>query len=95
MTEPVTTAPPAPRYRWYHKVSAVIFIAFCIELGTTLVLLPWSNLWGVNFWASLSPHWRAIWNNAYFRGAVSGLGVLNVYIALIEIFRLRRFARQT
>jgi hypothetical protein len=34
------------------------------------------------------------WFNAYVRGAVSGLGIVNVYIALLEIFRLRRFARR-
>jgi hypothetical protein len=28
----------------------------------------------------------------YFRGAVSGLGVANQFLALGEIFRLRRFA---
>jgi hypothetical protein len=34
------------------------------------------------------------WDNAYLRGAVSGLGIVNVYISLVEIFRLRRFARR-
>jgi len=29
------------------------------------------------------------------RGAVSGLGIVNVYISLVEIFRLRRFARRS
>ena len=28
----------------------------------------------------------------YLRGAISGLGVVNLYISLIEAFRLRRFA---
>jgi hypothetical protein len=93
MTEPAATAPPVPRYRWYHKVSALIFIVFCMELGVFLVMYPWSGLWDANFFSTLAPEWRLIWDNAYFRGAVSGLGVLNVYIGLVEIFRLRRFAR--
>jgi hypothetical protein len=46
------------------------------------------------FFASLAPEWRVYWFNAYVRGAVSGLGIVNVYIALLEIFRLRRFARR-
>jgi hypothetical protein len=31
------------------------------------------------------------WENAYFRGAVSGLGVVNLYISFIEMVRLRRY----
>jgi hypothetical protein len=30
----------------------------------------------------------------YVRGAISGLGVVNLYVAFVEIFRLRRFARR-
>jgi hypothetical protein len=33
---------------------------------------------------------RTIWENAYFRGALSGLGLVNIYISLGEVFRLRR-----
>ena len=47
-----------------------------------------------NLFSALAPEWRQYWDNAYLRGAVSGLGVLNVYISLAEIFRLRRFSRQ-
>jgi len=92
MTEPAATQAP-PHYRWYHKVSALIFIVFCLELGLFLVVFPWSELWEHNYFASLAPEWRLYWNNAYLRGAVSGLGIVNVYISLVEIFRLRRFVR--
>jgi hypothetical protein len=30
----------------------------------------------------------------YVRGAISGLGVVNLYISLGEVFRLRRFSGQ-
>jgi hypothetical protein len=93
MTEP-DVAPPQPHYRWYHKFSAIVFIAFCLELGLFLLVFPWSPLWDRNFFSALAPVWRQYWDNAYLRGAVSGLGVLNVYISLAEIFRLRRFSRQ-
>jgi hypothetical protein len=86
-------APPAPQYRWYHKVSALIFIVFCLELGMFLVIFPWSDFWDRSFFAAIAPEWRMYWDNAYLRGAVSGLGIVNVYISLVEIFRLRRFAR--
>jgi hypothetical protein len=93
MTEPMPLPEAPPRYRWYHKVSALIFIVFCLELGMFLVIFPWSDFWDRSLFSTLAPEWRLYWDNAYLRGAVSGLGILNVYISLVEIFRLRRFAR--
>ena len=37
--------------------------------------------------------WHQYWDNMYVRGAISGLGVVNLYISLIEVLRLRRFAK--
>ncbi|MGO4882225.1 MAG: hypothetical protein ACLP59_15535 [Bryobacteraceae bacterium] len=98
MTEPIPApAPPpeAPRYRWYHVVQALVFILFCMTLGTFLLLFPWSDLWDRSFFSTLAPEWRMYWDNAYLRGAVSGLGLVNVYISMAEIFRLRRFAQRS
>ncbi|HUI51680.1 MAG TPA: hypothetical protein VLX60_07845 [Terriglobales bacterium] len=96
MTEPVPApAPPpeVPRYRWYHVARALIFIVFCMEVGMFLVIFPWSDFWDRGIFATLAPQWRLYWDNSYLRGAVSGLGIVNVYISLAEIFRLRRFVR--
>jgi hypothetical protein len=56
----------------------------------------------VNYFAWIAPEsadaldfaqrWRSIWLSPYFRGAVSGLGLLNIIIALGEVFGLRRFS---
>lgn len=81
-------------YHWYHKIWAVLLITFCLEIGLFLTVFPWTAYWEINYFSQLLPGWRALWYNAYLRGAVSGLGVLNLYIALAEIFRLRRFARR-
>jgi hypothetical protein len=88
---PPPVAAQQPAYRWYHKVGALIFIVFCMEVGTFLLVFPWSVLWEHNFFSSLGAAWRPYWDNAYLRGAISGLGILNLYISLVEIFRLRRF----
>jgi hypothetical protein len=92
LPEPVTQAQPeGPSHRWYHKVSAVATAVFCFELGVFLVIYPWVKDWGVN--AAVIPEWaRPIWLDPWFRGAVSGLGVLNMYISFLEVFRLRRFS---
>jgi hypothetical protein len=89
-TGPVLVSRPA--YRWYHKLAAVVFIVFCLEAGLLLTFLPWTEYWESNYFASLFPGWATYWNNLYVRGAVTGLGMVNLYIALIEAFRLRRFA---
>ena len=91
ISEPVPVAPR--RYRWYHKLSALLFIIFCLELGMFLLVFPWSEWWDFNFFASYIPEWHRYWESAYLRGAISGLGVIYLYISLVEIFRLRRFSR--
>lgn len=92
---PYIVDPPQPVYRWYHKVAAVIFIVFCLEIGVVLLVLPWSEYWDNNFFAnfltSWALEWTELWRNAYFRGAVSGLGIINIVISVSELFRMRRF----
>lgn len=84
-----------PRYRWYHVVSSLLFIVFCMELGVFLLLFPWvTRYWDQNYFSTIVPEWHRFWDSSYVRGAVSGLGVLNLYISFVEIFRLRRFARR-
>lgn len=89
---PAGTLPPRG-YRWYHKMSAILLVTFCIEIGLFLLIFPWTDYWETNYFAQLVPRWHVYWYNSYVRGAVSGLGGLNLYISLIEIFRLRRFAK--
>jgi hypothetical protein len=82
-----------PHYRWYHKMTAVLFITFCLEIGSFLLIFPWTSSWESNYFSAFIPEWRSYWGNMYVRGAVSGIGVVNLYISFIEIFRLRRFSR--
>ena len=86
-------APELPvEYRWYHKASAVAGAVLCFELGVFLLVYPWIGGWDQQ--AALLPAWsRPYWVSSWFRGAISGLGVLNIYISFTEVFRLRRFSR--
>ncbi len=81
-------------YRWYHKVGAVLYAFFCLEIGVLLILLPWLDIWSANYFSRLSSRWPEVWMSPYLRGAVSGLGVVDIAISFIEVFRLRRFARR-
>ena len=83
----------APAYRWYHKLTALLFIVFCLEIGVVLLVFPWSEYWDNNFFTTWLPQLRDFWESSYVRGAVSGLGIVNVFISFTELFRLRRFSK--
>ncbi len=78
---------------WMRKLSAILFCILCLELGLFLLVYPWlGNLWNHNWFFNLRPEWQRFLLSEQFRGAISGLGILNLFIAVVEIFRLRRFA---
>jgi len=90
-------APPpvpatAPSYHWLQKLLAVLFATFCLEIGFFLLIFPWTS-YAADF-AGFRPEWRAYWDNTFVRGAVSGLGVVNLYVSFVEIAGLRRFAKR-
>jgi len=83
----------AHQKHWFSRLSALLFIVFCFELGLFLLIYPWTDSWTANYFASvvpdrLQPVWHGIWINAYARGAVSGLGVVNLWVALAELFEM-------
>jgi hypothetical protein len=87
---------PAPA-GWVQRLSSVLFIVFCFELGLFLLIYPWTDAWAQNYFSWLAANhfhsaWHEFWNNAYVRGAVSGVGMVNVWIAVTEVFRM--FARR-
>jgi len=60
-------------------------VALLLEVGLLLILIPWSTFWDHNYFAESFPLLRDAITNNYVRGAVSGLGLLNVYAALAEL----------
>ncbi len=75
--------------RLWRRIQTILFIVFCLEMGLVLVLFPWSSLWDRNYFFSLAPQWTVVFSSSYVRGAVSGVGLINVWIALSEAWRLR------
>ncbi len=87
--KPDESGPPDARQRLWRRIQAFVLILFCLEIGIVLLLFPWSSLWDHNYFFSLSPHWARWFSSSYLRGAVSGLGIVNLWIALSEAWRLR------
>ena len=84
--------PPKRQYRWYDKLFALVGVILLFEMGVFLLLFPWTSEWGANYFSRL-PFWaRDVWLSPYFRGAISGLGLVDIYISFVEVFRLRRFS---
>ena len=50
-----------------------------------MLLLPWSAFWDRNYFVEALPGLRVILTNNFTRGAVSGLGVVNLLAALAEL----------
>ena len=72
------------------KFVTIAAALFCFELGVFLLIFPWVNDWTVTIASILPAYARSFWLNSYFRGAVSGLGVLNIWISIGEISRLNQ-----
>jgi hypothetical protein len=94
--QPVQPQPPLEdlaepsKPAWYYKLGMVLFIVVCFEVGLFLLLFPWMQYWRNNSIAGLAPWLRQLWNSSFFRGALSGVGMVNLYISIAEIIRLRR-----
>lgn len=75
---------------WYAKILGFCFVIFCFEIGVFLLVFPWLRMWDTNQLASYWPWLRDVWTSPFFRGALSGLGLVNIYISLLEMLKLLR-----
>lgn len=60
-------------------------MAFFIEVGLLLIVVPWSGYWRENYFVQV---WPSLWpylDDDFVRGAVSGLGVLNLFAGFGEL----------
>ena len=69
-----------------NKTLRVILIVLCLEMGAFLLYLPWSNFWEQNYFLLHLPmSIRLFLLHSSFRGIVSGLGVLDILVAISMI----------
>ncbi|MGD1095332.1 MAG: hypothetical protein ABSB35_25480 [Bryobacteraceae bacterium] len=90
-TETLPAAESAPSQGiWRSRVVRICLTLFTFEIGVFLVIFPWTDSWGFNYVQQLAPAIQGVWNHPYFRGAVTGLGFLNVYLSCLEVILLFR-----
>jgi hypothetical protein len=79
-----------------NRITLILFIVLCLEAGLALTLLPWIsfgnlNDWGNNFILNYVsqltnfPNLQQFVSSGWVRGAVTALGLLNLFIAFWEI----------
>jgi hypothetical protein len=68
-------------------LAALLSILSSLLVGIVLVFAPWTPLWDSNWLLQLLPGLRGFLLSAFTRGAVTGLGLVNVLLALGDVYR--------
>jgi hypothetical protein len=69
-------------------MSRLLFLAYFVEVGLVLLVVPWSPFWDRNYFLDLWPALAALTHSNLVRGAVSGLGIINLWAAMAELATL-------
>jgi hypothetical protein len=86
------------------RLSVVFYILLCLEVGIVLTLLPWYSPfgmsdWGDNFFLLYAAQKTGLYSlqhavsSGWIRGAVTGVGLLNLGVAFWEIAHFRQTVR--
>jgi len=84
-----------PREKLYHSggftwIWHLLYIIYSLEVGGVLIFLPWLNIWENNYLLYRFPHFRPLLANSFLKGAVLGLGIVNILIGVQEIASFKR-----
>ena len=88
------------------RLSVIFYIILCLEIGIFLTVLPWwpQGMWGLSDWgnnyfllyAARKTGYQGLQTvvaSGWVRGAVTGVGLLNLGIAFWEIFNFKQTVR--
>jgi hypothetical protein len=87
------------------RLTVIFYIILCLEIGIVLTALPWVphgflglSDWGNNYFLLIASRRvgfgvQRFVASGWMRGAVSGIGLLNIGMALWELFNFRRTVR--
>ncbi len=85
----VTRAPqnapsPPSTPRWLQRLDFFVRVIVRLYLGLIILVLPWPwlRIWDENHLLVIIPHLAPLFLNGVTRGLVSGLGLLNIWIAI-------------
>ncbi len=84
-----TTATPVPPEHqhpshWLRRSEIFLRVIVRLYIGIILVFLPWTHVWAFNRFFVYYAFVAHLTQNGAVRGVVSGLGLLNLWIAISE-----------
>jgi hypothetical protein len=66
-------------------LATFISVLSSLLVGIVLVIAPWTDLWSTNALVAYDSALRSVLLSAFTRGAVSGLGLVNLVLAANEL----------
>jgi hypothetical protein len=84
-------APSATQKTWPRRLLHITLALFTLEIGLFLTVFPWTEYWHFNYFQMLFPALQDVWDQLAFRGAFTGLGIVNICLACMQVaqaFRL-------
>lgn len=67
--------------------------AYLIEAGLLLIVAPWTSLWDHNILVAARPWLRALLEDPFMRGGVTGVGLVTAFAGVRDL-SATLFARQ-
>lgn len=68
-----------------QRLGRILLIVYLLETGLVLLVAPWSTFWEGNWLVETSPLLDGVMRRAAVRGAVSGVGVVNLCAGVWEL----------
>jgi hypothetical protein len=68
--------------------SRLLLAGLFLEIGFVLLFVPWSRYWDRNYFVEVLPLLQPVVSDPFLRGAVSGLGVINLAAGVAELAAL-------
>lgn len=65
-----------------NRILSALLVVACCMMGAVLFYLPWTGVWEQNYFLTHFPSLMRILLHPSFRGAVSGLGILDIFLAI-------------
>jgi hypothetical protein len=91
--DPPSGPPPVAEYAepplWLQRLFTFVYVLFCMTLGMTLVRLPWTEGWFEDGLVAGWPTVQHFLHQGFVRGAVSGLGLIDIWIGVLEVIHYR------
>ncbi len=81
--------PPRTTPVWLQRVELFLRVVVRLYIGLLVLILPWTHLWDENHFFSFMPRLAIFATYGVVRGCVSGIGLLNLWIALSDAIHYR------